>query len=146
MSIFDFNALLSSNLAAHDTRRTPLPQADAVMAQLGKPTFQSGTGKDGGTWLKLNVTCSITDTDFLARASRERAMITYGVMLDVQNGAIALGENANIKLGKLRAAAGVNGQSLDRLEGQFILIKIGHRPDSTDPSIVYDEVIGVAKP
>lgn len=144
--MFDFNALLTSNLAAHDTRRTPLPQADAVMAQLGKPKFDTGTGKDGNTWVKLSVPCTITDPDFLAKANREKATITYGIMLDVANGAIALGENMNIKLGKLRHAAGVNGQPLERLEGQFVLVKIGHRADDKDPSIVYDEVIGVAKP
>lgn len=144
MSLFDTNLLLSSNLAAHDTRRTPLPATDGVVAQLGKPTFAEGEGKSGH-WLRLNIPCKITDSGYLAQANREQATITYGIMLDVENGTIALGTNKNIKLGRLRDAAGVNGQPLDKLEGQFITIKIGHRPDDKDPSIVYDEVTAVTK-
>lgn len=146
MGLFDTSALLTSNLGVGETKRTPLPIADAVLAQLGKPVFQEGTSsKTGEPWLKLNVPCTIADSDFLTKAGVEKATLTYGIMLDTENGAIALGKNRNIKLGKLREAAGVNGQPLERLEGQFVKVKIGHRPDPDDASIVYDEIVGVVK-
>jgi hypothetical protein len=47
MGLFDTSLLLASQLGVGETKRIPLPVADAVTAQLGKPTFVEGTGKDG---------------------------------------------------------------------------------------------------
>lgn len=148
MSLFSPEALLNAKFeSANATRRDPLPPADAVIAQITKLDFANGES-ERGPWYKLNVTLSISDAEYLAQAQRDAASITYGIMLDMtETGTFAMGPNKNVQLGKLREATGTNqpGKGLNDMIGQYVRAKIGHRPDKTDPSIVYDEVKGVAK-
>lgn len=128
------------------TRRQPLP-AEETYGQITKIDLVSGK-KDDRVWAKLNVSIAISDQEFLQRAGREQATITYGLMLDVnENGALQFGADKNFRLGALRAATGTNlpGKPLEDMVGQYIRFTIGHRPDDNDPSIVYDEVRRVAK-
>lgn len=149
MSLFDTDAFFDAQFeASNATRRDPLPPTDAVLAQVTKLDKTGGISGEGKAWYKLNVQWTISDPDYLAKAGREKATITQGIMLDVTDaGTIAMGPNTNIGLGRFREAVGINqpGKSLNDAMGQYGKIKIGHRPDPKDSSIVYDEVTGVVK-
>lgn len=147
MSLFSPEALLNAKFeSANATRRDPLPIGE-TLAQVTKLDFANGE-KDSKPWYKLNVQLSISDNEYLAKAQREVATITYGIMLDMtEAGTFAMGPNKNVSLGRLREATGTNqpGKGLNDMLGQYVRIQIGHRPDKNDPSIVYDEVKAVAK-
>lgn len=149
MSIFDTDAFFDAQFdASNATKRDPLPPTDAVLAQVTKLDKVSGISGEGKPWYKLNVQWTISDAEYLARAAREKATITQGIMLDMtEAGTIAMGPNMNVTLGRFREATGINqpGKSLNDAMGQYAKIKIGHRPDKNDASIVYDEVQGVVK-
>lgn len=147
MSLFNPADLLNQNLAANATKRDPLPIGETT-AQIMELKFDEGTSgpqtkNPGSPWYRLNCKLEITDPEYLATipGNPEKATTFLGIMLDMDNGAIAAGPNKNVRLGRLRDAAGVNGKPLSMLQGQFIRIAIGHKPDSRDPSIIRDEVI-----
>lgn len=147
MGIFDSASFLNSALGGSNaTRRDPLPAGETT-GQITKIDLVSGE-KDGRAWYKLNSTIELNDSSYLASANRERATITYGIMLDMnEGGGVAMGPNKNVQLGKLREACGVNqpGKTLNDMVGQFIRVVISHRPDKDDPSVIYDDVKAVAK-
>lgn len=145
--MFDPTAFLNDTIAAPlATRRDPLPEGE-VVCQITKLDTVSGE-KDGRAWYKLNVVLDIADSAYLDKAQREKASLTYGIMLDVnEGGGLAMGPNKNVSLGRLREATGTNspGRSLNDMVGQYVKARIGHRPDPKDPSTVYDDVKGVTR-
>jgi hypothetical protein len=151
MSLFNPADLLTQNLEANATKRDPLPIGETV-AQIMEIDFKDGKAgpqakNPGAPWYRLNCKLEITDPEYLAMipGNPEKAITFLGIMLDMDNGNIAAGANKNIRLGKLRDAAGVNGKPLSMLQGQFIRIAIGHKPDSRDPEVIQDEVVSYTK-
>lgn len=136
--------LMEMALEENATRRDPLPQGE-TMAQIMELKFSGGISqKTGNPWNRMDCTLEISDPEYLSQipGSPEKATTTLGIMLDMNNGQIATGPNKNIRLGRLRAAAGVNGKPLSALQGQFIRITIGHKPHPTEEGVVLDEVTG----
>lgn len=136
--------LMEMALEENATRRDPLPQGETT-AQIMELKFSGGISqKTGNPWNRMDCTLEISDPEYLAQipGSPEKATTTLGIMLDMNNGQIATGPNKNIRLGRLRAAAGVNGKPLSALQGQFIRITIGHKPHPTEEGVVLDEVTG----
>ncbi len=148
MSLFDPTSFLNSALAdSNATKREPLPAADAVPAQIISQEMKSGE-KDGRAWYKLELRLEVTDPEYLSQIAGEPAKVslTYGIMLDVtEAGTIAMGPNRNVSFGKFREAAGINepGRAISDAVGKMVRIKIGHRLDRNDPSVVYDDVKGM---
>ncbi len=150
--LFNPNDLLSQNLAEGSTRRDPLP-AGEVLAQISELKFSDGTVKKQGSpnfgmpWSRLDCKLEITDPEYLAQVpgGLDKATTTLGIMLDMDNGQIQMGPNKNIRLNRLREAAGVNGQPLGALMGQFIRISIIHKPHPTESDVVMDEVSAFTK-
>lgn len=139
--------LMDMALEENATRRDPLPQGETT-AQIMELKFSGGVSqKTGNPWNRMDCTLEISDPEYLSQipGSPEKATTTLGIMLDMNNGQIATGPNKNIRLGRLRAAAGVNGKPLSALQGQFIRITIGHKPHPTEPDVVLDEVTGFTK-
>lgn len=139
--------LLDANLEANATRRDPLPQGEAV-AQISEIKFAGGvSAKTQKPWNRMDLTLEITDPEYLSQLpdSPEKAVTTLGIMLDMNNGQIATGPNKNIRLGRLREAAGVNGRPLSALQGAFIRIAIGHKPHPTEEGVVLDEIAGFTR-
>lgn len=139
--------LMEQALEENATRRDPLPQGETT-AQIMELKFSGGVSqKTGNPWNRMDCQLEITDPEYLAQipGSPEKATTTLGIMLDMNAGQIATGPNKNIRLGRLRAAAGVNGKPLSALQGQFIRITIGHKPHPTEPDVVLDEVTGYTK-
>lgn len=136
--------LMEMALEENATRRDPLPQGETT-AQIMELKFSGGVSqKTGNPWNRMDCTLEISDPEYLSQipGSPEKATTTLGIMLDMNNGQIATGPNKNIRLGRLRAAAGVNGKPLSALQGQFIRITIGHKPHPTEEGVVLDEVTG----
>lgn len=136
--------LMEMALEENATRRDPLPQGETT-AQIMELKFSGGVSqKTGNPWNRMDCTLEISDPEYLAQipGSPEKATTTLGIMLDMNNGQIATGPNKNIRLGRLRAAAGVNGKPLSALQGQFVRITIGHKPHPTEEGVVLDEVTG----
>lgn len=139
--------LMDQQLEANETRRMPLPQGETV-AQIMEITFKGGTSqKTGQPWNRMDCKLEITDPEYISQypGSPEKLTTTLGLMLDMNNGQIATGPNKNIRLGRLRDAAGVNGKPLSALQGSFIRITIGHKPHPTEEGVVLDEVTGYTK-
>ena len=136
--------LMDMALEENATRRDPLPQGETT-AQIMELKFSGGVSqKTGNPWNRMDCTLEISDPEYLSQipGSPEKATTTLGIMLDMNNGQIATGPNKNIRLGRLRAAAGVNGKPLSALQGQFIRITIGHKPHPTEEGVVLDEITG----
>lgn len=150
--LFDANALMNENIAANATKREPLPVGETV-AQIMETKISEGVSgpnsKDPGTpWARLDCKLEITDPEYLAQipGSPDKAITFLGVVLDLQNGSVAVGPNKNIRLGRLREAAGCNGKPLSALMGNFLRISIIHKPHPTDPEGgVMDEIASYTK-
>ena len=149
---FDYSMLDRQELDKGETRAKPLPETDGVLAQVKEGKFTGGEGKNG-PWTRYDVTLEIIDEEYLASANLTPPQtIRYGIMCDVQNGALAMGPNKNLRLNRFRAAAGVNqpGKTLSDCAGQLVKIAIGHRDsgevDEDGQPIIYTDVKGVTKP
>lgn len=149
--MFDYSDLDKQALPQGETRREPLPQTDGVLAQVTEGKWTGGQGKNG-PWTRYDVTLEIRDEAYLKSANMTAASIRYGIMVDVENGQIAMGPNKNLRLNRYRAACGANvpGKSLPDCIGAMLKVAIGHRPSGeNDPEtgkpIIYDDVQGVTK-
>jgi hypothetical protein len=150
--LFDPVSLLNENIAANATKREPLPIGETVAQIMELSTSEGVSGpnsKNPGTpWARLDLKLEITDPEYLAQipGTPTKATTFLGVMLDMQNGSIATGPNKNIRLGRLREAAGANGKPLSAMQGAFLRIAIGHKPHPTDPEGgVVDEIVSYTK-
>ena len=150
--LFDPVALANATLAANATRRTALPPGD-IIAQVTKLDFKSGKAgpnaqNPGAPWTRADWTMEITDPDYLSLCAGEpkKVVTNLGIMLDIDdNGAIATGENRNVRLGKFRDACGANGMPLSACVGQMVRIQIAQKPHPTEPGTVLDEVVAYTK-
>jgi hypothetical protein len=151
--LFDPITLLNQDLEANATRRDPLPQGE-VIAQITKMAFKNGTiqkgDRAGQPWDRLDLTLEITDPEYLAQygdGTQEKATTNLGIMIEMSDtGGIAVGPNKNVRLGRLRDAAGVNGRPLALIQGQFIRIKVDHKPHPDEEGVILDEITGYTKP
>ena len=149
--LFDPNALLNQDLGQGSIRRDPLP-AGEVVAQILELKFSDGTVKksgpnQGNPWSRLDCKLEITDPEYLEQIpdAPPKATTNLGIMLDMDNGQIQMGPNKNIRLNRLREAAGVNGKPLGALVGQYVRISIIHKPHPTESDVVLDEVTAFTK-
>ena len=152
MKLFDPVTLMNENVEANATRRDPLPMGE-VVAQITKMGFSDGISKKtNNPWNRLDLTLEITDSEYLqdVPGTPEKVITNLGVMIDMNNGAIATGPNKNIRLGRLREATGTNGKPLAMMEGAWVRIMIGHKPHPTEVDedgnpVVLDEIVSYTK-
>lgn len=138
--LFDSSSLMQENLEANAIKRTPLPVGETT-AQIMKMEIKDGKAgqkakNPGAPWYRLDCTLEITDPEYLkgvGDGTREKAITFLGIMLDMTDGRISTGDDKNVRLGQLRDAAGVNGQPLNALMGQYIRIQMGQKPHPDDP-------------
>ncbi len=146
MSIFDPNDFLNSALTESVATKRELLPVGTVPAQIMKIEAKSGE-KDGKKWVRLDAQLEITDPQYLQPTGQEKAVKTYGIMLDVDdNGMIQRGKGKNVMLGKFLEAAKCNqpGKRPSDAVGNWILIQIVHEPDRQDSSITRDNIKSVA--
>ncbi len=97
----------------------------------------------------LDVQWAIDDPALAERLNRQELLVRQSIFLDLTpNGALDLGPNKNVRLGRLREAVGQNqpGQpwNLRMLEGAGPA-RIGVRHRTTEEGQVFEEVYKVAK-
>lgn len=149
--MFDANSFMNSvTTEVNDTKVKPCPVGE-YPATVKEVKASSGTGKNGLPWARLDVICLINDHTGAVEAATgaKEKQVRGGIMLDItEAGGLDNGTGKNVRLGRLREAAGMNkpGQAFSpaMLQGMSLRVKIGHRADPQDASTVYDEVTGFA--
>lgn len=135
----------------NDTVVVPCP-AGEYLAVVDKVDVRAWTKRDdpsvGG--LALDVIWTIEDQSVKEFLAREKVTVKQGIMLDLtESGGLDMGKGRNISLGRLREAVNLNnpGQafSFNQLPGQMAKVKVDHRPDKNDPTIIFAEVKAVTK-
>ena len=106
----------------------------------------------GNPWYRLDFMVETFDAAALANLEgRTSRKIKAGIMLDLTAaGGLATGPDRNIRLGQLRAAAGLNvpGQafSFNMLAGRTVKFYVKNTTDADDPTIVRSEAVGFKAP
>jgi len=152
MSVFDPNAFLDMPVeGTNDTVVVPCPVGE-YLAVVEKVDVRAWTKRDdpsvGG--LALDIIWTIEDQSVKEYLAREKVSVKQGIMLDLTDGGtLDMGKGRNISLGRLREAVGLNnpGQafSFNQLPGQMAKVKVDHRPDKNDPTIIFAEIKAVTK-
>ncbi len=154
--MFDVDSFLEQSYEGENsTQVNPVPEDDwlAVIDGVKARTWQSKSDPSKAG-IALDVTWILQESPDLPEEFHGRK-VKQGIMLDTTaDGRLDMSKGANVQLGRLRAAVGLNtpGESFafHQLPGNLALIRIKHRypdeqPDPENP-IVYTDVAGVAKP
>jgi hypothetical protein len=148
---FDPKSLLTTTVKAKlDTSIPPIPldETDEFMAMCSKVDTAVVTKKETGEqWVKLETTWQIMDEHVKAVTKMDKPTARYAFLLDVDPvRGLELGEAKNVKLGRLLAACGIKQKewSLSMIQGQTAFVKIRHRTDDDDDSIIYNEISNVS--
>lgn len=143
-SSFDPSTFMNTEVAGEmETTYTPIPAAD-YSANVDEIDVRQIT-TDQGNAVVLDVTYLIHAPDLAAEMGMERLTVRQGIFLDIEpNGAIALGANKNVKLGRLREALGQNAPgpwNFQMLVGAGPLtITVSTKPSPKDETVVYNNV------
>ena len=129
-----------------ESKYTPIPEEDyrAIIDEVDSQLV--GKEKDRPV---LYVTYSILDEDLKEKLNLQKVTVRQTIWLDVnESGALVVGTNSNVKLGKLLEALDLNGKPWSPkaiVGGGPVLIHVGQRKDENDPEVVYNDVKRVAK-
>lgn len=147
---FDPQSLLQLSIDQPlDTRMVPCPEGE-YRAVIENVEAKSGVSqKNQQAWARVDVMCSIDDPSLEAQIGR-KPRVKGGVMLDLtEQGTLDLSKGKNTGLGRLREATNKNQPGVPfkftDLIGQMVKVRVGHRADPNDPSIIYDEVKGFTR-
>ena len=151
MTAFDPNTFAAMTFQeANSTESFPVPVGE-YPGTIDKKDIVTWAAKDGSSaGLKMNVIWSVENQPAVTEITgREKNLIRQEFMFDLtESGMLDTGKGKNVKLGRLRAAVGLNtpGEpfSFDMLVGRCAKISVGHRPDQRDSSVLYAEVKDVA--
>lgn len=129
MSGFDFDVFFGQEITgAHETKFTPVPEGEYT------GFIDEIAGAEFGDSKVLQVTYMLTDERLKEELKMDKVTVRDTVFLEFESdGRLAFGKNKNIKLGKLREAAGQNTPGAWNFRmltgaGPFKL-KISHRFD-----------------
>lgn len=131
----------------------PVGEYPATIKAIGTNSGTISKGaRIGEPWASLNVTAEINDVTGVVEAATgiKNKQVRGSIMLDLTSSgqSLDMSEGKNVKYGRLRAAAGLNdpGQpfSPNMLIGRSVRIKVGHRTDPDDASLIYDEITAYA--
>lgn len=138
MSKFNADAFLQQTVSEKMAdSRTPVPEGDHL-TQIEELSFKDGTTKDGKPWVQMTIKAEILDPNVASEMGVENAYLYHRIFLDLtDDGALALGVNKNVELGKLRTAANQNGDdewNLGMLQGATVGFVVEHRMnDNSEP-------------
>lgn len=134
---FDANTFLDSAInGPTSTERILIEPADYSAFVADVKAAQGFSEKNNAPWARLDVVFEIEDEHQKERTGRNRLVLTYGIMLELdENGDIAEGRGKNVKLGKFRKALGKNdGDFVPReLLHLFAKVKVGHEIYNNEP-------------
>lgn len=109
------------------------------------PIKDKNTGQERDDTLRLQVTWNIIDQALLESIDRPKITVRQAIFIDLdESGAFAHGKDKNVSLGKLRAAVRQNDSgpwSPASLVGAGpALVRVTHRPNKDDDSMIYAEI------
>lgn len=120
---FDANSFLDSQITGATSTEKILTEAGEYEADVADLKASTGISeKSGEPWARLDVIFEINDENQRARTGKSRILMTYGVMLELDDNSpdgLAHGRGKNVKLGKLREALGKN-------DGDFVPRELMH--------------------
>lgn len=140
MSEFNPDSFLNTETdEAGETHYTPIPEGDY------HALVDDVTAREAKDSQILDVIYEIIDEALKELMGMDKVTIRQSIFLDIENGAMAIGKNKNIKLNKLRDALGqnVSGKpwSPMMMKGAGpVLIKTTQKPDDDDPEVIYSNV------
>lgn len=144
--MFDPQTFLSQSVTGPlSTRVDPVAVGDYRAIADKLELRKAGTGADASNILR--VTWKLVDAAELTAIGREAANVRQDIFLDLDDaGNLDTSKGKNVGLGRLLETFGLNagGTPIGAIKGQVAIIKVGHRPDKKDSSIVFDEVTRVA--
>lgn len=157
MSIFDPDSFLNQTVDSDfETRRRDVPEGD-YKGYVKKVTPVEVNTKNG-TKYQLALIWVVDDESARMATGLDEPTVQQKVWLDLdENGNLKSGPNANVQLGRIRAAVGQNKAgkkwSIPMLEGAAATIHVGTRTvnedrdgNPLDEPMVFTEVSRVAKP
>lgn len=144
--MFDPQTFLSQSVTGPlSTRVEPVPVGDYRAMADKLELRKAGTGPDASPILR--VTWKLVDAAELTSINREAANVRQDIFLDLDDaGDLDTSKGKNVGLGRLLETFGINGGGvpIGAIKGQAAIVKVGHRPDKKDPTIIFDEVTRVA--
>lgn len=149
-SMFDPQAMLDATIEeSMSTSVIPCPVGEypATIKEVKLRRWTS-TKDPSLAGIAADIFWSIDDQNVLQLLDRKELVVKQGLMLDTTDtGGLDCGKGKNVSLGKLREAVNLNSPgrpfSLNQLPGRAAKVKVGHRPDNKDNSIIYAEVNAV---
>lgn len=134
------------------TSTTPCPVGEWP-ARIEKVDFRQSQGKKdpSQTYTFADITYDVDSDEVRRICDREKVTVRQSIIVDVSadGRGFDMGKGKNVGLNRVRDAVGQNvpGQpwAPSMLEGRVLKVKVKHRPDDNDPTILYGEVAAVAK-
>jgi hypothetical protein len=154
---FDADAFMNSvTTDVNATSLPPCPEGEytgtITDVKVSDGIVKKAGPNQGNPWYRLDFMVETFDANALANLEgRSSRKIKAGIMLDLTaSGGLATGPDRNIRLGQLRAAAGLNvpGQpfSFNMLSGRSVKFFVKNTTDNDDPTIVRSEAVGFKAP
>lgn len=124
---FDANTFLDSTISGPTSTERVLVEPGVYSAFVSD--LKSSTGfseKNNAQWARMDVIFEIEDDHQKERTGRNRILMTYGIMLDLdpETGDLAEGRGKNVKLGKFRKAMGKNDGAFNPRELMHLYAKV----------------------
>lgn len=135
MAKFNADSFLNQTVEAKlDVRRIPMPEGDHDEMQITELAINSGTSKkDGNLWVQLKAKLVCTDPNVAAEmklSGDQQPTVYWQEFIDLDdNGQLDISDGKNIKLGKLRQAAGQNNDdewSMNDLKSATLGARVTH--------------------
>lgn len=149
-STFNPDTFLSTQYSDQlETRRQPVPEGEYA-AVIDDVKLREVNFRNGGKGIGIDVFCRIEgDATVKEATGQDTAILRYSFLMDVKDdGSLDFSKGKNLRLGRLRAAVGQNTAgrpwSFNDLKGNPLKVRVKHRADDNDTSIVYDEVSAVS--
>ena len=148
MASFDANSFLDSQIQGGFSTQRILVEAQEYPAFIAD--IKSATGfsdKSQETWARLDLVFEIEDEKQKERTGRARILMTYGIMLELDENepdGLARGKGKNVKLGKALEALGKNLDNFSPRELMHLQAKVQvkHEVYQNEPQ---EKIAGIRK-
>jgi hypothetical protein len=134
---FDANSFLDTQISGPTSTERILIEPGVYSAFVADVKAANGfSEKSQAPWARFDVVFEIEDDHQKDRTGRARLILTYGIMLELdENGDLAEGKGKNVKLGKFRKAMGKNDgpfQPRDLMH-LYARVQVGHEIYNNEP-------------
>jgi hypothetical protein len=145
---FDANTFLDTQISGPTSTERILIEPGVYSAYIVDLKSASGfSDKSQSHWARLDVVFELDDEHQKERTGRARLMLTYGIMLELdENQDLAEGRGKNVKLGKFRKAVGKNDGPLNprELMHLYARVQVSHEIYNNEPQEKITAVSAIA--